>query len=290
MNEVAESSSDASLSRVQSATRLSEVRNGRKLAVDRSGSIPSRIQRIASLLRRVLVFESRIHISDQMIVVVVAHHDLLDLAVFAHLAPKVLVEGIEVVLQLLWVHARLVVVGRVLVEVGQENGLRVGWFDVFARAAVAVAACADFVVETAVDLVLFCAEDGREVVGHGRVGVMYVLSKWCKRALVVRDCKCAASMVTVCELVLLVSRQEAQGSRCLCQLVCLAGTFQDCTRHLQGTVGLGSRNSIAVTALLSKQEESPGNSPTEMKATYFGSGSSHFIVVAQYQNVLPNRQ
>lgn len=167
-----------------------------------------------------------------MIVVVVAHHDLLDLAVFAHLAPKVLVEGIEVVLQLLWVHARLVVVGRVLVEVGQENGLRVGWFDVFARAAVAVAACADFVVETAVDLVLFCAEDGREVVGHGRVGVMYVLSKWCKRALVVRDCKCAASMVTVCELVLLVSRQEAQGSRCLCQLVCLAGTFQDCTRHL----------------------------------------------------------
>lgn len=232
MNEVAESSSHASLSRVQSATRLSEVRNGRKLAVDWSGSIPSRIQRIASLLRRVLVFESRIHISDQMIVVVVAHHDLLDLAVFAHLAPKVLVEGIEVVLQLLWVHARLVVVGRVLVEVGQENGLRVGWFDVFARAAVAVAACADFVVETAVDLVLFCAEDGREVVGHGRVGVICVLSKWCKCALVVRDCKCAASMVTVCELVLLVSRQEAQGSRCLCQLVCLAGTFQDITRSL----------------------------------------------------------
>lgn len=36
----------------------------------------------------------------------------------------------------------------------------------FTRAAVAVAASADLVVETAVDFVLFCAEDGGEVVGH----------------------------------------------------------------------------------------------------------------------------
>ena len=45
--------------------------------------------------------------------------------------------------------------------------MRVGGFDVFAGAAVAVAAGADFVVETAVYFVLFCAEDGGEVVGHG---------------------------------------------------------------------------------------------------------------------------
>ena len=37
----------------------------------------------------------------------------------------------------------------------------------FARAAVAVAARADLVVEAAVDLVLLGAEDGGEVVGHG---------------------------------------------------------------------------------------------------------------------------
>lgn len=36
----------------------------------------------------------------------------------------------------------------------------------FSRAAVAVAAGADFVVEGAVDLVLLGAEDGCEVVGH----------------------------------------------------------------------------------------------------------------------------
>lgn len=36
----------------------------------------------------------------------------------------------------------------------------------FARAAVAVSACADLVVEGAVDLVLLGTEDRREVVGH----------------------------------------------------------------------------------------------------------------------------
>ncbi len=97
------------------------------------------------------------------VVVVVANHHLLRLAVFAHLAPKVLVEGIEVVLQLARVHLVLGVVGRVLVQVRQEDGLGVGWFDVLATATVAVAAGADFVVEGAVHFVLLRAEDGGEV-------------------------------------------------------------------------------------------------------------------------------
>ena len=67
------------------------------------------------------------------------------------------------VLQLRRVHLVFRIVGRVLVEVGQQDRLRVGRFDVFARAAVAVSAGADFVVETAVDFVLFGAEDGGEV-------------------------------------------------------------------------------------------------------------------------------
>jgi len=70
-----------------------------------------------------------------------------------------------VVLQLARVHLVLGVVGRVLVEVGEEDGLGVGGLDVLARAAVAVAAGADFVVEGAVDFVLFGAEDGGEIAG-----------------------------------------------------------------------------------------------------------------------------
>ena len=59
------------------------------------------------------------------IIVVVAHHDLLNLAVLAHLAPDVLVEGVKVVLQLLRVHLVLRVVRRILVQVRQEDRLRV---------------------------------------------------------------------------------------------------------------------------------------------------------------------
>ena len=99
------------------------------------------------------------------VVVVVAHHHLLWLAKLAHLAPEILVEGVEVVLQLARVHLVLRVVGRVLVQVRQQDRLRVGRLDVFAGAAVAVAAGADFVVEGAVDFVLLGAEDGGEVTG-----------------------------------------------------------------------------------------------------------------------------
>jgi len=86
------------------------------------------------------------------VVVVVTHHDLLDLAVLAHLAPEILVEGVEVVLQLARVHLVLGVVGWVLVEVGEQDRLRVRGLDVFSGAAVAVAAGAYFVVEGTVDL------------------------------------------------------------------------------------------------------------------------------------------
>jgi hypothetical protein len=57
-----------------------------------------------------------------------------------------------VILQLRRVHLVLGVVRGVLVEVREQDGLRVGGLDVFAGAAVAVAAGADFVVEGAVDL------------------------------------------------------------------------------------------------------------------------------------------
>ena len=119
------------------------------------------------------------------VVIIVTNHHLLDLAKLAHLAPEVLVEGVEVVLQLRRVHLDLGVVGRVLVQVGQQDGLRVRGLDVLARAAVAVAARADLVVEGAVDLVGLGAEDRGEVVGHLLLCVVFfgvvVASKGCSR-------------------------------------------------------------------------------------------------------------
>jgi hypothetical protein len=78
------------------------------------------------------------------IIVIVANNELLELAVLAELAPNVLVEGVEVVLELGGVHAVLRIVRRVLVEVGHENGLTVGGLDVLSGAAVAVSTSTDF--------------------------------------------------------------------------------------------------------------------------------------------------
>lgn len=69
-------------------------------------------------------------------------------------------------LHLLGVHLVLRIILRVLVQVRQQDGLTVRRLDVFARAAIAVTAGTDLVVETAVDFVLLGTEDGGEVVGH----------------------------------------------------------------------------------------------------------------------------
>ncbi len=88
------------------------------------------------------------------------------LSKLAHLTPEILIESIKVVLQLARVHLDLGIVGWILVEVGQEDGLRVRGLDVLARTAVAVSTGADLVVEGAVDFVGFGTEDAGEIVGH----------------------------------------------------------------------------------------------------------------------------
>lgn len=151
MNEIAEPTPHTSITGIEPTARLPKVCHGAQFAINRPCGIPPRTQFVASLLRRILVLEAGVDIPDQVVVVIIADDDFLDLAEFAHFAPEILVKGVEMVLQLRGIHARFVVVGRVLVEVGEENRLRVRGFDVFARAAVSVAAGADFVVEGAVD-------------------------------------------------------------------------------------------------------------------------------------------
>lgn len=61
--------------------------------------------------------------TELTVVVVVTDYHLLYLAVLAHLAPEILVECVEVVLQLTGVHLGLRIIGRVLVEIGEQDGL-----------------------------------------------------------------------------------------------------------------------------------------------------------------------
>ena len=101
-------------------------------------------------------------------------------AKLGQLTVEILVHSIKALLQLLVGFGAYRVVGWVMVDVGEEDGLRKGRLNVLARATIAVAACANlreeetacqqrckrgrrrgtyFVVERAVDTVLLCAED-----------------------------------------------------------------------------------------------------------------------------------
>lgn len=59
------------------------------------------------------------------IIVVVTDDNLFNLAILAHLTPEILIESIKVILQLTRIHLVLGVVRRVLVEIWEEDGLRV---------------------------------------------------------------------------------------------------------------------------------------------------------------------
>lgn len=166
MNEIAETASDTALTTIESAACFTEICHGTEFTVYRTSSVPATVELVAGSLCRVFVFEASVDIADEMIVRVVTDYHLFYLAKLAHLAPEILVEGIEMMLELSWCHLVLWVVGWVLIHVGEKDCLAVGWLNVFSAAPVAVSACADLVVETAVDFILFCSEDGSEIGRH----------------------------------------------------------------------------------------------------------------------------
>lgn len=111
------------------------------------------------------------------IIVILANHQLLHLAVLAHLTPHILIKGIEMVLQLTGVHAVLRVEGGILVHVRHQDGLGVRGLDMLPGATIAMPAGTDLVVKGAIDLVLFRTENRREIVGHD-VDCAVSLSSW----------------------------------------------------------------------------------------------------------------
>lgn len=125
MDEIAEPASNTSLSAIEPTTGLAEIGDGRELAVDGARGVPAGVEGVAGFLGRVLVFEACVDVADEMVIIIITHNYLLYLAKLAHLAPEILVKGIEMILQLRSVHLDLGVVGGVLVEVGKEDGLRV---------------------------------------------------------------------------------------------------------------------------------------------------------------------
>lgn len=132
MDEIAEPAPHTALAAIKTTTGFPEIRHGTQLAVDGPRGVPAAIEVVTGLLRRLLVLEARIDVANQVVIVVIAHDELLDLAILAALAPNVFVKGVKMILQLAGVHAVLWVEGGVLVQVGHKDRLRVGGLDVFA--------------------------------------------------------------------------------------------------------------------------------------------------------------
>lgn len=115
MNKIAEATSNTALATIQSTACLAEIGDRGELAVDWPRRIPAGIQRITRFLRGVFVFESCVDVANKMVIIIITNHNFLDFSKFTHLAPEVLVKGVEMVLQLAGVHFDLGIVGGVLV-------------------------------------------------------------------------------------------------------------------------------------------------------------------------------
>ena len=66
MDEIAEPAPHAAFPAVEPTARFPEVGDGGELAVDRAGGVPAAIERVAGLLRRILVLETGIDIAYQI--------------------------------------------------------------------------------------------------------------------------------------------------------------------------------------------------------------------------------
>ena len=66
MDKIAEPTSHATFPAIESTARLSEIRHGRKLAIDGAGGVPAGVEGVTGGLRRVLIFEARVDIADEV--------------------------------------------------------------------------------------------------------------------------------------------------------------------------------------------------------------------------------
>ena len=149
MHEVAKASSVAFAVLVLSTACLTEIRNWGKFCIQRSACIPPVVQILDRGLRFRFPFETSIHVSDEMVANVITylwdsselsiyskirkttHVKLEKVSKFRQLAVQVLINGIKTLLKFLGSQTADWIVGRVVIYVREENGLREGWFDVF---------------------------------------------------------------------------------------------------------------------------------------------------------------
>jgi len=76
MYKVAEAAAHAALAAVEATTRLAEVRDGTELAVDGTRGVPAAVELVAGFLGAVFILEARVHVADEVVVIIVADDEL----------------------------------------------------------------------------------------------------------------------------------------------------------------------------------------------------------------------
>lgn len=154
MHEVAHVASRTLVGVMLTTTRLCEVVDGTQLAPNGPPGVPPCVEQITGLLGVLLVPESEVCVSRQMIVAVFAYNHLFQPSQFRCLHVNVFVEERKVLVEIGLGHFRSVIVERIgfsigwiLVQVRAEHCVGVGGLDVFSRTLFAVATRADFVIE-----------------------------------------------------------------------------------------------------------------------------------------------
>jgi len=105
------------------AAGLAEIRDWRKFRVQRPACVPTVIEVVDSGLRFGFPLEASIHVSYQVISHVIANMKFQKMAELGQFAVQVFIYLIEVVLKLLVVHFAIWVVSRVVIDIGEEDGL-----------------------------------------------------------------------------------------------------------------------------------------------------------------------
>ena len=160
MHEIAETSPIALSVFVLSATSLAKVRDRGEFCVQRSTGVPPVVQVLNGSLRFCFPFETSVHVADQMVTHIVAyllttmsvitrmmkdytHMKFKKVSELRQLAVQVLVNRVKPLLEFLRGQTADRIVGRVMIHVRKQNGLRECGLDVLSRAPVTVPAGTD---------------------------------------------------------------------------------------------------------------------------------------------------
>ena len=144
VHKVAEAAAVAFVGFVLAAAGFAKVGDGAELGEEGAGVEPAVVEGVYGALCVFFPCVAGIDVADEMVADIVADVHLDQLAVLGQLDEKVDKEGVKVVLDLhVGQRAVGIVVPRVAVDVGDEDGLREGRLGVLALAAVAVPTCSD---------------------------------------------------------------------------------------------------------------------------------------------------